>query len=56
MPGDVVLDAHMPVGLEGTGTAFDQSYRIDDLVRSIDAHRGFRQTVRARNVSTGVGS
>ena len=51
MPGDLTLDAHMALGLEGTGTAFDQIYRIDELVRSIDAKRGFRQIVRACNVS-----
>ena len=56
MPGELMLSAHMPVSLEGTGTAFDQSYRVDELVRSIDVKRGFRQTVRARNESAGLGA
>ncbi len=51
MPGDLVLDAHLPVALEGTGSAFDQTYRVDELVRHIDARHGFHQVVRARNVS-----
>ncbi len=54
MPGELLLGAHSPVALEGTDTAFDQTYRIDELARGIDARHGFRQTVRARNVSADV--
>jgi phage protein D len=53
MPGEVSISAHGLVALEGTGTAFDQPYRVDEIVRSIDARGGFRQTLRARNVSGG---
>ncbi len=51
MPGDLLLDAHLPVALEGTGSAFDQSYRVDELVRHIDVRRGFHQVVRAHGAS-----
>jgi len=51
MPGELSISAHGLLGLEGTGTAFDQAYRIDEVERSIDARSGFRQTVRARNMS-----
>jgi hypothetical protein len=51
MPGELTIDAHSMVALEGTGTAFDQAYWTDEVERSIDWAGGFRQTVRARNVS-----
>ncbi len=53
MPGDVTLDPRDMVRVEGTGGAFDQDYFVDTIERSIDP-RGFRQNVRARNVSPGV--
>ncbi len=54
MPGELLLDARMLVGVEGTGSAFDQAYWIDEVSRSIDARHGFHQTVRARNASPGL--
>ena len=51
MPGDLLLDAHAAIALEGTGTAFDQVYQVDELERGLDVRRGFRQRVRARNVT-----
>jgi hypothetical protein len=53
MPGDVTLDPRAMVRVAATGTAFDQDYFIDTIERSLDA-RGFRQTVRARNISPGA--
>lgn len=54
MPGELLLDARMLVGVEGTDSAFDQTYWIDEVSRSIDARHGFHQTVRARNASPGL--
>lgn len=54
MPGEVFLDAHAMLRVEGTLTDFDQDYRIDEISRSIDPRAGFRQTVRARGASAGV--
>ncbi len=54
MPGELLLDARMLVSVEGTGSAFDQTYWVDEVSRSIDARHGFRQTVRARNASPGL--
>ena len=54
MPGELLLDARMLVTVEGTGSAFDQSYWIDEVSRSIDARHGFHQAVRARNASPGL--
>lgn len=53
MPGDVTLDARDMVRVEGTGSAFDQDYFVDTIERSFNP-RGFRQTVRGRNISPGV--
>lgn len=54
MPGDLTLDARMLVRLAGTGSGWDQDYVIDEVARSFDLQSGFRQTVRARNLSAGV--
>jgi phage protein D len=54
MPGEMVISAHGPVALVGTGTAFDQTYWVDEIVRSIDVRQGFRQMLRARNASSGT--
>ncbi len=54
MPGELAIDAHGMVRLEGTGTAFDQDFRVDEVSRSIDARSGFRQTLRARAASVDV--
>lgn len=54
MPGELAVSAHAMIGLEGTGTVFDQNYWVDEVLRSIDWAGGFRQIVRARNVSPNV--
>ncbi len=54
MPGDLTLDARACVRVAGTDSEWDQDYVVDEVTRSWDAHRGFQQTVRARNVSNGV--
>lgn len=54
MAGDLTLDARMGVRLVGTGSDWDQDYIVDEVARSFDPQYGFRQTVRARNISTGV--
>ncbi len=54
MPGELTISAHAMIGLEGTGTAFDQNYWVDEVLRSLDWASGFRQTVRARNISPDV--
>jgi phage protein D len=51
MPGDVSLSPRDLLTLQGTGTAFDQDYYIDEIERSVDVAHGFVQTVRARNTS-----
>jgi hypothetical protein len=37
------------VSLDGTNTAFDQTYLVDEITRRVTAHDGFTQTVRAVN-------
>lgn len=54
MPGELFMDPRMVCSLEGSGTAFDQDYWIDEITRSIDQRDGFRQFVTARNISPGV--
>jgi phage protein D len=51
MPGELTLMPRQQIGLEGTATAFDQLYWIDEITRRIDVGSGFTQHLRARNVS-----
>ena len=53
MPGNLTLDPRDMVRVEGTGSEFDQDYFVDTIDRIFDP-LGFRQTVRARNISPGV--
>jgi phage protein D len=48
MPGDLVLTPRQLLGVEGTGTGFDQTYVIDEVERRFDLHDGFTQRIRAR--------
>ncbi len=47
MPGDLVLAPAAQILLGGTESALDQLYTVDAITRSVDARRGFTQTVRA---------
>ena len=53
MPGELRLAPRMALRLEGSNTDFDQEYWIDEVDRTLHVARGFSQTVRARNASTG---
>jgi hypothetical protein len=48
MPGDTSLSARYPIRLEGSGTAFDLTYRIESIARTFRSRSGFSQTVRAK--------
>lgn len=52
MPGDLTLAPRDMVLLEGTGTAFDQAYAVDEVTRRVSIRHGFTQHVRARNDAT----
>ena len=49
MPGELNLTPRQPIRLEGTNTAFDQLYWVDEIPRRIDMASGFTQRLRARN-------
>ncbi|MCB8874774.1 hypothetical protein [Acidisoma silvae] len=49
MPGDLSLSPRALVTLQGTGTAFDQTYVVDEVLRRVSLQDGFVQTVRAVN-------
>jgi hypothetical protein len=49
LPGDVLLDITKLVTLEGTRTAWDQTYYPDMIVRRMDLEEGFSMDVKARN-------
>lgn len=51
MPGELTLSPRDCVTLAGTGSSFDQSYQIDEIIRCFDLNRGFMQTIRARTAS-----
>jgi phage protein D len=56
MPGELLLAPRGRLSLIGTGTAFDATYRIDEVERRLSARHGFSQTVRARAASVAVAS
>lgn len=51
MPGELTLSPRSLLTLTGTGTAFDQTYFVDTIDRSINFQSGFTQHVRAKNSS-----
>lgn len=51
MPGELMLTPRSIVGLEGTGTAFDQAYRVETIERRVRFDGGFVQHVCAKNSS-----
>lgn len=51
MPGELALSPRQQIALEGTFSAFDQTYWIDEITRHISFEHGFTQTLRARNAS-----
>ena len=51
MPGELALTSRSMIALDGTGTDFDQVYRVDAIERRLDPHRGMTQCVRATNSS-----
>jgi phage protein D len=53
MPGELDLAPRMMIGVEGTGTGFDQVYWIDEIERSLHVGHGFTQRLRARNANVG---
>ena len=53
MPGELTLAPRMKIRLENTLTDFDQDYWIDEIDRTLHISRGFTQTLRARNASSG---
>ncbi len=53
MPGELGLTPRMQMRLEGTLTAFDQIYWIDEIERHVSMSEGFTQRLRARNATVG---
>jgi hypothetical protein len=49
MPGELDLVPRSIVLLQGTNTAFDQTYAVDEITRRVSTRDGFVQTVRAVN-------
>jgi phage protein D len=52
MPGELTLTPRDQVVLQGSGTAFDQVYQIDEIERRLSIEEGFVQRLRAKNAST----
>jgi phage protein D len=51
LPADNILSTHMLVTVRGTGTAFDQVYYPDSVVRSMSVGEGYRMELSAKNHS-----
>ena len=49
LPGDVLLTGQNLIKVEGTGTAFDQTYYPSSIVRRYSVHEGFHMTLTAKN-------
>jgi hypothetical protein len=56
MPGELDLAPRSPVLLQGTNTAFDQIYAVDEITRRVSTRDGFVQTVRAVNTPVSAAS
>jgi phage protein D len=54
MPGELTLAPRMQMLLQGTGTIFDTTLRIDEIERRLHTRSGFTQRLRAR-AATAVG-
>jgi phage protein D len=50
--GELALTPASPILLRHTNTAFDQTYLIDSITRSIDARNGFLETIRAHALAS----
>ena len=51
MLGELALTSRSVIALDGTGTDFDQVYRVDAIERRLTPDRGMTQFVRATNSS-----
>jgi len=51
LPGDGILSTRTLVEVVGTGTAFDQVYYPDSVIRSMSLHDGYKMELRAKNHS-----
>jgi phage protein D len=51
LPGDNILTAQTLVSVQGTGTAFDQVYYPDSVIRSMSIRDGYRMQLSAKNHS-----
>ena len=51
MPGELTLNTRSQVSLSGTGTAFDQTYFVAEIERTLSWSTGFEQTLRLKNSS-----
>ncbi len=49
LPGDTVLSSRNPIIIKGTGTAFDQTYYPDSVIRSLGWDEGFEMKAHAKN-------
>ena len=52
MPGELSLTPGLQILLQGSGTAFDQPYRVDSIERRFSVSHGFTQWLRACSAGT----
>lgn len=50
LPGHPDITPRAILVVQGTGTTFDDSYRIDEITREMDMNNGFVMSMRARNI------
>lgn len=53
LPGHAEIDTRTIMEVSGTGTSFDQKYRVDEIERRVSQNGGFDMTITARNQSPG---
>jgi phage protein D len=51
MPGDLTLNVRRVLRVTGTGTAFDQDYRITGIGRKVSFNQGFTMSIQAQGPS-----
>lgn len=51
LPGDLILSVSTPISVQGTGTAWDQTYYPRSVRRSLSNDEGFEMRVEAQNTT-----
>ena len=52
LPGEVDLTSQDKVAVVGTNSSFDQTYDVEEIIRTFDMKQGFNERIRARSAGS----